>query len=302
MMSAEITVCLNAADGSPGRQLQAQRWWDHKIGSCPVTRQRDAANHRDAQQRLDVRVMRMRLKWIPQEDQQADLPVGPRARPRFLPEVTEDFRLSARTSAPMFVRCENQLWGLCGFGGDGGWGVRSHRTRPTGQRGQFWGFGGSRAASPWWFSGCRWRCTAGMGRASGRHVLAAGPRRTEDRQAPPAVAMVLRYDRGTHEAVICSAWGQGTDWVRNIQARPALRVQIGRSRSSRSSGSCPRRRAWPWWPGSGAATRRGFASLTAILGWEDLRSDTAARAFVSTRPFVSFRPADPPVPGTPRTW
>ena len=93
MMSAEITVCLNAAHGSPGCQLQAQRWWDHKIGSCPVTRQQDAANHRDAQQRLDVRVMRMRLKWIPQEDQQTDLPVGPRARPRFLPEVTEDFRL-----------------------------------------------------------------------------------------------------------------------------------------------------------------------------------------------------------------
>ena len=94
-MSAEITVCLNAADGSPGRQLQAQRWWDHKIGSCPATRQQDPANHRDAQQRLgiDVRVMRMRLKWIPQEDQQVDLPVGPRARPRFLPEVTEDFRL-----------------------------------------------------------------------------------------------------------------------------------------------------------------------------------------------------------------
>jgi hypothetical protein len=86
-MSAEITVCLNAADGSPGRQLQAQRWWDHKIGSCPVTRQRDAADHRDAQQRLDVRVMRMRFKWIPQDDQQVDLPrsgggLGPGSFPR----------------------------------------------------------------------------------------------------------------------------------------------------------------------------------------------------------------------------
>jgi deazaflavin-dependent oxidoreductase (nitroreductase family) len=41
------------------------------------------------------------------------------------------------------------------------------------------------------------------------------------------VAMVLRYDRQTHEAVICSAWGQRTDWIRNIRARPALQVQIG---------------------------------------------------------------------------
>jgi deazaflavin-dependent oxidoreductase (nitroreductase family) len=42
------------------------------------------------------------------------------------------------------------------------------------------------------------------------------------------VAMVLRYDRRNHEAVICSAWGADTDWVRNIRVRPALQVQIGR--------------------------------------------------------------------------
>jgi hypothetical protein len=41
------------------------------------------------------------------------------------------------------------------------------------------------------------------------------------------VAMALRYDPETHEAVICSAWGQNTDWVRNIRVRPALQVQIG---------------------------------------------------------------------------
>jgi hypothetical protein len=33
--------------------------------------------------------------------------------------------------------------------------------------------------------------------------------------------------------------------------------------------------------------------LARILGWGDLRSDTAVRDFVSTRPFVSFRPAEP---------
>jgi hypothetical protein len=38
------------------------------------------------------------------------------------------------------------------------------------------------------------------------------------------VAMVLRYDPHTREAVICSAWGQDTDWIRNIRARPALQV------------------------------------------------------------------------------
>jgi deazaflavin-dependent oxidoreductase (nitroreductase family) len=42
------------------------------------------------------------------------------------------------------------------------------------------------------------------------------------------IAMVLRYDRRTHEAVICSAWGRDADWVHNIRVRPALQVQIGR--------------------------------------------------------------------------
>jgi hypothetical protein len=32
----------------------------------------------------------------------------------------------------------------------------------------------------------------------------------------------------TREAVICSAWGQDADWIRNIRAHPALQVQIGR--------------------------------------------------------------------------
>jgi hypothetical protein len=40
--------------------------------------------------------------------------------------------------------------------------------------------------------------------------------------------MVLRYDPETHEAVICSVWGQSTDWVRSIRVRPTLQVQIGR--------------------------------------------------------------------------
>ena len=42
-----------------------------------------------------------------------------------------------------------------------------------------------------------------------------------------ATAMVLNFDAATKEAVICSGWGPDADWVRNLRARPALRVQIG---------------------------------------------------------------------------
>jgi deazaflavin-dependent oxidoreductase (nitroreductase family) len=108
-----------------------------------------------------------------------------------------------------------------------------------------------------------------------------------------ATAMVLRYDPQTREAVIFSAWSQDTDWIRNIRVRPALQVQIGResfapeqrflSEEESLTVVAGFRRRHPW--------RLRLATWT--MGWEDLRSDAAAREFVSARPFVSLRPADP---------
>jgi deazaflavin-dependent oxidoreductase (nitroreductase family) len=107
------------------------------------------------------------------------------------------------------------------------------------------------------------------------------------------VAMVLRYDRHTHEAVICSAWGKDADWIRNIQARPALQVRIGRDWVT------PQQRFLSEDEGLAVVSefRRQHPHrsrlLASILGWGDLGSDAAARDFVRTRPFVSLRPFDP---------
>ena len=43
-----------------------------------------------------------------------------------------------------------------------------------------------------------------------------------------AVAMVLRYDEATREAIICAAWGPETDWYRNLKAGPAVIVRLGK--------------------------------------------------------------------------
>jgi deazaflavin-dependent oxidoreductase (nitroreductase family) len=112
-------------------------------------------------------------------------------------------------------------------------------------------------------------------------------------RAHSTVAMVLRYDPESHEAVICSGWGRNADWIRNIRVRPALQVQIGRdsfapeqrflSDDESFSVAVGFRRRHPW----------RLRLVTWILGWDDLRSDAALREFVRTRPFVSFRPADP---------
>jgi deazaflavin-dependent oxidoreductase (nitroreductase family) len=105
------------------------------------------------------------------------------------------------------------------------------------------------------------------------------------------VAMVLSYDRQTHEAVICSAGGKDTDWIRNIRARPALQVQIGRESFTPDQRFLTEDESLA----VVAEFQRHHAGrsrlLASVLGWGDLRSDAATRDFVRTRPFISLRPA-----------
>lgn len=113
------------------------------------------------------------------------------------------------------------------------------------------------------------------------------------------VAMALTYDRDTREAVVCSAWGPNTEWIRNLRARPALEIQIGResyvpeqrflSEDESVAVAAEFRRRHPW----------RVRLFSAILDWGDLSSEAAVREFVHGRPFVSFRPR--PGPG-PRSW
>jgi hypothetical protein len=102
--------------------------------------------------------------------------------------------------------------------------------------------------------------------------------------------MVLRHDRSTGEVVVCSVWGPRTDWIRNIRARPALRVDIGResyvphqrflTEDEAFAVAEEFRRRHPW----------RLLLLRRLLGWEDLSSEAAVRGLVRNRPFVALRP------------
>ena len=65
------------------------------------------------------------------------------------------------------------------------------------------------------------------GRLMGRTFLQFTHVGRKTGQPHDAVAMVLRYDEASREAVICAAWGPATDWVRNLRAGPARKVQLG---------------------------------------------------------------------------
>jgi deazaflavin-dependent oxidoreductase (nitroreductase family) len=130
---------------------------------------------------------------------------------------------------------------------------------------------------------------AGWGWLLGRTFLMLVHAGRKTGQPHAMTAMVLHYDAVTHEAVICSGWGPTTDWIRNIRARSALKVQIGRESFT------PRQRFLDEdqsfavtvefclrHPGRLGVMRR-------VLGW-DLRTEAAIREFVRTHPFVAFRP------------
>ena len=105
-----------------------------------------------------------------------------------------------------------------------------------------------------------------------------------------AVAMVLRHDRGTGEAVICAAWGPDTDWYRNLQARPATTVTLGRDSFAPAQRFLGDEEAFDVLRQFRAAHPHRVHLISRILGWGDLDDDVRVREFVRDRPLIAFRP------------
>jgi deazaflavin-dependent oxidoreductase (nitroreductase family) len=131
----------------------------------------------------------------------------------------------------------------------------------------------------------------GWGRLLGHTFLLISHQGRKTGKRRETVAMALTYDPATREAVICSAWGPNTEWMRNLRAHPALQIQIGHetfvptqrflSEDEAVAVASEFRDHHPW-------RLRLFAT---ILDWGDLSSEAAVRELVRTRPFVSFAPA-----------
>jgi deazaflavin-dependent oxidoreductase (nitroreductase family) len=104
------------------------------------------------------------------------------------------------------------------------------------------------------------------------------------------VAMVLGEDRAAGELVICSEWGPDTDWVKNLRAGPALRVQVGADSFTPTHRFLTDDEAFavandfrhrhPW----------RLRLLGRILGWGNLSSDTNVTPFSTSHPFIGLRP------------
>jgi deazaflavin-dependent oxidoreductase (nitroreductase family) len=131
----------------------------------------------------------------------------------------------------------------------------------------------------------------GLGRLLGHSFLLIIHQGRKTGKRRETVAMALTYDPKKREAVVCSAWGPNTEWLRNLRAHPALQIQIGGesyapeqrflSEDAAVVVATEFRDHHPW----------RLRLFSTILGWGDLSSEVAVRELVRTRPFVAFQPA-----------
>jgi len=130
------------------------------------------------------------------------------------------------------------------------------------------------------------------GPAVGRTFLAFTHLGRKTGRSYQTVAMVARFDEATDEAVICAGWGPQTDWYRNLQAHPAVQVQLG------GRTFVPQQRFLTDDEALAVIARfrrehpLRLRFFSTVLNWGDLGDDASAREFVRTHPFVAFRPAD----------
>ena len=69
-----------------------------------------------------------------------------------------------------------------------------------------------------------------LGWLLGHRVLLLTHRGRKSGRIRQTALEVVRHDPATGESVVVSAWGERSDWYRNIEASPAMQVRIGRER------------------------------------------------------------------------
>jgi deazaflavin-dependent oxidoreductase (nitroreductase family) len=104
------------------------------------------------------------------------------------------------------------------------------------------------------------------------------------------VALVLRFDETTGEAVFCAGWGPRTDWYRNLRVTPAAEVQLGGRTFTPHQRFLSDDEAFEVADDFRRRHPHRMRLISRVLGWGDLRDDARVREFVGGHPFVAFRP------------
>ncbi len=138
-----------------------------------------------------------------------------------------------------------------------------------------------------------WLYRLRLGWLLGHRFLLLTHRGRKTGRARQTMLEVVRYDPATRESVVAAAWANRADWYRNIQARPALRVQTAGVRYT------PLQRFLS--PDEVYAALRDYerrhAVAARVLGpWLGIpfgQSEAVLRAVAASLPMVGFRPRRP---------
>jgi deazaflavin-dependent oxidoreductase (nitroreductase family) len=131
----------------------------------------------------------------------------------------------------------------------------------------------------------------GWGRLLGHTFLLIAHQGRKTGRRRETVAMVLTFDPEKREAVVCSAWGPDTEWMRNLRAHPALQIQIGRETFVPTQRFLSEDEAVTTWTEFRDRHPWRLRLIAGILGWGDVGSEANVRELVGSRPFVAFAPA-----------
>lgn len=75
-----------------------------------------------------------------------------------------------------------------------------------------------------------WLYRANLGRLAGHRLLYLAHRGRRTGARREVVVETVGFDPAVPEAVVIGAWGRAPDWVRNLEAAPAIEVRIGAQR------------------------------------------------------------------------
>ncbi len=133
---------------------------------------------------------------------------------------------------------------------------------------------------------------ARLGRLLGNRFLCIVHRGRRTGRVRRTVVEVVDFDRERQEALVAAGWGRGAQWYRNLEAAPALEVEIGRRRWRR-----PRQRFLDEGERAAALARyeaahpRAAAEMARVLGHSEAGDERLAE-MAAQLPMVAFSPAD----------
>lgn len=104
------------------------------------------------------------------------------------------------------------------------------------------------------------------------------------------VIEVVKYDAATRESAVLSAYGERSDWYRNIMAHPAVEVQTGRSRYVPQYRLLDADERFVALDTYQRKYRGAFRAVMRLLGYSYDGSEAGLRALADAVVMVAFRP------------